>query len=139
MKVLDIIKKSFGRNIKDIKIVNDRRIYIEILPEYIKQATEFLFKKMKLRFVTATGIDEVNWMEIVYHFSFDKDGVFINIRVKLDRENPSVDTISDIIVGAKWIEREIYELLGINFNGNDDLRSLLLSEEYKKEKYPLRK
>lgn len=139
MELLKIIKKNFGKKILDIKIVNEKRIYIEVPPDYIRTAADFLFNRVKLRFVIASGVDEKDWMEIVYHFSFDKNGVMINLRIKFDRNKPEVDTIADIIKGAKWIEREMHELLGIDFKGNDDMRELLLSKEYKGKEFPLRK
>ena len=78
-------------------------------------------------------------MEILYHFSHDKEGILISFKVKLDKKKPVVDTIADIITGAKWIEREMHELLGIEFTGNDDMRFLLLSPDYKGRQFPLRK
>jgi NADH:ubiquinone oxidoreductase subunit C len=139
MEILNIIKKNLGEKIEDIKIVNPRRVYIQVPPDYIRSAADFLFNQMKFRFATASGIDEKDFMEILYHFSLDKQGVFVSLRVKLDFSKPEVDTITDIITGAKWIEREMHELLGIDFKGNNDLRSLLLSESYKGKKFPLRK
>ena len=139
MELLKIIKKNFGKKIKDIKIVNDKRIYIEVPHDYIRTAADFLFNQMKMRFAIASGVDEKEWMEIVYHFSFDKEGVMVNLRIKFDRDKPEVDTITDIIKGAKWIEREMHELLGIDFKGNNDLRGLLLSKDYKGKKCPLRR
>jgi Ni,Fe-hydrogenase III component G len=139
MELLEIIKKNFGTNILGIEIVTPRRIYIDIKPEYLKKATDFLFNQIKCRFSIATGIDEKEHMEILYHFSFDKDGVFFSLKVRLDRKKPVIDTIADIIIGAKWIEREMHELLGIEFTGNEDMRSLLLSPDYKGRKHPLKK
>lgn len=139
MELLQIIKRNFGKKIVDIKIVNEKRIYIEVPADYIRIAVDFLFNQMKLRFVIATGIDEKDYMEILYHFSFDQKGIIISLRIKFDRDKPHVDTIADIIKGAKWIEREMHELLGLNFKGNEDLRNLLLSEDYKGREFPLRK
>jgi Ni,Fe-hydrogenase III component G len=50
-----------------------------------------------------------------------------------------VDSLASTIKGAAWIEREMHELLGIEFTGNQDLRRLLLSEEWPEGVYPLRR
>lgn len=140
MDFVDIIKKNFGKNILDIYIKNPKRIYIDIEPEYIRNATDFLFNQMKTRFATASAVDEKDYFEILYHFSLDKEGAFINLRVRLkDYKNPSIDTIGDLITGAKWIEREMHELMGIEFVSNEDMRHLVLSKDYKGKKFPLRK
>jgi NADH:ubiquinone oxidoreductase subunit C len=138
-ETLDIIKKNFGKKILNIKVHNKKRIYIEISPEYIKSAVEFMFNRLKCRFSIATGTDEREYIEILYHFSFDRKGIFYTLRTKIDSKKPEIETITDIIKGAKWIERELHELMGISFKGNDDLRNLLLSPDYKGRKCPLRK
>ena len=60
------------------------------------------------------------------------------LKVKIsDRENPAVDTVSDIWKTAEFHEREVYDLFGIKFNNHPDLRRILLEEDW--EGYPLRK
>jgi NADH-quinone oxidoreductase subunit C len=139
MEALGIIKKNFGKKILEVKVHNEQRVYIEVPAGFLRSAAEFLFSQMKCRLSTVSGIDEKDHMEIIYHFSLDPTGVFFNLKVKADKENPAVDTVTDIIKGAKWIEREMHELLGIDFKGNEDLRPLLLSDAYKGKKFPLRK
>jgi len=74
----------------------------------------------------------------LYHFSFDNLSLIISFRVKLDKDNPSIDSITPIIKGAEWIEREMYELLGINFVGHPNLKRLLLPDEWPQGVHPLR-
>jgi len=84
-------------------------------------------------------VDNLDGMEILYHFSFDREDVIISLRVLLERENPIIESISSIIRGAINIEKEIYELLGIQFLHHPELKRFLLSEEYPDNVYPLRK
>jgi len=139
MNFIELIKKNFGKKILKIERPLKRRVYVEVSPEYIKKTVNFLFNQMKMRFSTATGIDEKDYMEILYHFSFDQEGTFVTLRAKLDIEKPEIDSISDVIIAAKWIEREMHELLGIYFKGNQDMGGFLLSQDYKGRKFPLRK
>jgi len=139
MELRQLLEKNLGKKIKSINSPRDRRIYIEIAPEDLRFASEFLFNSLKCRFSTASGMDEESWFEILYHFSLDTKGTFISLRVKTDKNRPEVDTLSDIIKGARWIEREMHELLGVNFKGNEDLKNLLISGNYKGTRHPLRK
>ncbi len=139
MKILDEIKQKFGDNLKSVDDVNEKRIYIEIEPGYLIKAAGLLFNNFNCRFSTATAIDEKDYMEIIYHFSYDEEGIFFNLTVKTDPVKPRVDTLTGIIKGTKWIERELTELMGIEFKGNEDAKNLLLSGEYSGKKYPLRK
>lgn len=73
---------------------------------------------------------------VVYQlYSIEKK---IRVRVKAAVDlNESAETISDIIPAANWLEREIYDLYGIRFNGHPNLRRIMMDERF--EGYPLRK
>jgi len=116
-----------------------RRIYISIKPKDLREAANILFKECGLRFCIASGIDTQAGIEILYHFSFDRTGEFFSLRVLIeDKKNPQIDSIAVVFPAAEWIEREIWEMLGVNFIGHPNLKRLLLSEEWPQDKYPLR-
>ncbi len=138
-EILELIKKKLGKNIIEIKQPRKKRVYIEIKREALRPAADFLFNSLKCRFSTASGIDEKDFFEILYHFSLDPKGLFINLRVKTDKDRPEVETVADIIKGARWIEREMHELMGVGFKGREDLKNLLLSSDYRGPAHPLRK
>ncbi|MDP8234543.1 MAG: NADH-quinone oxidoreductase subunit C [Candidatus Saelkia tenebricola] len=139
MKNLDKIKEKFKDKLENIHIHNQRRIYIDLKDKKdIKEVAKFLFYDLSMRFNIASGVDTRSFIEILYHFSSDDTGEIISIRVKIDKSNPEIESIALVFKAAEWIEREIYELLGIQFKGHPDLRRLLLSDDWPKDKFPLR-
>jgi len=118
---------------------NERRLYFTVPKEQIVEITKYLYKGKGLRLSTATGIDTREGFEILYHFSYDKFGTYFTIKVLIPKDNPKIHSIAPIYVAANWIEREIHELLGIDFEGHPNLIPLLTSEDWPKEKYPLRR
>jgi len=65
--------------------------------------------------------------------------VIFSVRALLkDKDKPEIDSLAQLFPGAEWIEREIWELLGINFSGHPNLRHLLLIDEWPQGEYPLR-
>ena len=60
-----------------------------------------------------------------------------SMKVILDRENPAIPSLCDLYIGANLQEREIFDLLGINFDGHPDLRRIFLWEGF--AGHPLRK
>ncbi len=60
------------------------------------------------------------------------------VKVKLDKDNPEIMTLSDIWAAANWFEREAMELFGINFPNHPDPRPLLLYDDWD-HGYPMRK
>jgi len=75
--------------------------------------------------------------EIVYHLYSMPHGRHLRLKLRVSEELGSVDTISDIWPTADWHEREIYDMMGIKFNGHPDLRRILMWDGY--PFFPLRK
>jgi len=138
-KILAGIKDRFSTRILKVFEKSSRRIYIDFEPKDIPEVVNFLFRDLGGRLATATGIDNRKSIELLYHFSFDSSGILISLRTLIDRDNPEMESITPTIRGAEWIEREIHELLGVNFRKHPNLRRLLLSEDWPEGKHPLRR
>jgi NADH-quinone oxidoreductase subunit C len=65
------------------------------------------------------------------------DGSRVFIRVFVAESDPSVPSLTDLWMGADYLEREVYDLVGIRFEGHPDLRKILTPEDL--EGHPLRK
>ena len=138
--MMEKLREKLGNLIKDIKVHNERRIYITVKKEDIKKAVDIVFNDMGARYQIVTGVDNFDSFELLYHFSFDKEGgVIVSLRTFLERENPEIESLASLIPGIAWIEREIWELLGINFAGHPNLKHLLLRDDWPEGYYPLRK
>jgi len=135
----NIVKEKLGNKVVNWVKKNERRYYIEIKKEDLEESTKILFKDLGLRFSIASGVDTIDNFEILYQFSCDREDKFFSLRVKINKNNLEVPSISGIITAAKWIEREIWELLGINFTGHPGLKKLLLAEDWPDGVCPLRK
>jgi Ni,Fe-hydrogenase III component G len=137
-ETLNEIKNRLKGSIKSFYEKSPKRIYVEIDPKDIKEITNYMFKELGARFNIASGVDTRSNIEILYHFTIEQAGFIISFRVKLDRAHPEIDSITPIIKGAEWIEREMHELIGINFKGHPNLKRLLLPDEWPEGVYPLR-
>lgn len=84
-----------------------------------------------------TGTDYRDYFEVIYNVSIVEHPHMLHIKSKLDRDNPVVPSMVPIWGGAIWQEREVYDLLGINFEGHPDLRRILLDDDW--EGHPLRR
>ncbi|WP_341518762.1 NADH-quinone oxidoreductase subunit C [Bacillus paramobilis] len=81
--------------------------------------------------------DFVTHMEVYVHlFSYGKKQS-VAVKVKLDREEPQVESVTAFWKGADWPEREAYDLLGIVFKGHPNLSRILMPDDW--IGHPLRK
>jgi NADH-quinone oxidoreductase subunit C/D len=82
--------------------------------------------------------DDLERFEIIYHFLSLPHGTRLRIKARVTEDHPEIASISHIWQGANFLEREVYDLMGIRFSGHPDLRRILMPEDYD-EGYPLRK
>lgn len=139
MNNFEQIKSQLKKQMSKVYEHNTQRVYIDIKPSDLVSAAEYIFSLPNIRFAIASGMDTSKGIEILYHFSDDSTGQMISLRVLLtDKKNPEIDTLSKVIKGASWIEREMHELLGVNFIGHKNLKHLILPEDWPEGDYPLR-
>lgn len=92
-------------------------------------------------FVFLADITAVDWwpreprFEVVYHLASATDR--LRVKVQASGTSAHVPTVQGVWPGANWLEREVWDLFGIVFDGHDDLRRLLMPEDW--EGHPLRK
>lgn len=138
-QLIESLTKIKNELIKVEKTV-DSRLYLVCESLNAHKVSNFIFKTLGCRFVTATAIDSFHYYEVLYHFSHDQTGTVLTVKALIrDRENPSIESIAQFIPGAQWIEREMHDLMGIEFRNHPDMRRLILADDWPQGVYPLRK
>jgi NADH-quinone oxidoreductase subunit C/D len=82
--------------------------------------------------------EDAERFEVVYQLLSLLHRTRIRVKARLTEDDPSIASVTGIWKGANFMEREVYDLMGIRFTGHPDLRRILLPEDYD-EGYPLRK
>ena len=81
--------------------------------------------------VGVTGVDYIDHFEVVYHLLSIKHNHSVVLKTRaFTRESPSVPSVTDIWHGALLQEREVYDLMGIAFEGHPDLKRIMLWEGF---------
>ena len=83
-------------------------------------------------------LGEKERFEVVYEFFSIKKKHQVRLKARVSEEACAIDSVTGIWRGANYLEREVYDMMGIRFNHHPDLRRILLPDEYD-EGYPLRK
>ena len=104
------------------------------IAEYLKNSPELEFDY--LNYVTA--VDYSDYFEVIYQLTSMKHNHSLVLKTQCyDRDNPIVPSVVKLWRGADFQEREIYDLMGIRFEGHPNLKRIFLWEGFKG--HPLRK
>jgi len=123
-----------------IEKTTERRIYVTCESEQAFSICRYLYENMGCRFAITTGIDSDDYFEILYHFIDDEAGCVITVKALVrDKEHPSVESLAQFLPAAQWIERELHDVLGVEFRNHPDMRRLILADDWPEGVYPLRK
>ena len=114
---------------------------IRIAPGDVVEVLRTLHDAVDLRFeilADMCGVDTGEHMQVVYHFWSETTRDWLRVIVDgLSREDPRCPSATFIWTGAEWLEREAYDMFGIVFEGNRDLRRIYMPPDY--TSFPLRK
>ena len=153
MNVSDIvgeIEKNFKAEIKVVereygkKKVKQSTIFVRIERGNFRKFVEFLFTLQQYpHFSVISATDLGGEVELVYHFSVgygDFNGEkMVSLGVTLPKSDLRIESITDLIPGALISEREIHEMVGVEFIGLKDTRHFFLPENWPEGKYPWRR
>jgi NADH-quinone oxidoreductase subunit C len=139
-EALNSLGKTFGSKIQaknEFRGETSFTIAASDLREIAKFCRDHLSFDDLLDITSIDNFGEEPRFEIVYHLYSMPHALHVRLKLKLSEEAGAVDTVSDIWPTANWHEREIYDMMGIKFNGHPDLRRILMWDGY--PYFPLRK
>ena len=138
--VMEELKSKF----EGIELKEDKRgeKWVFVPLEAIRDVLEFLKSKGYEHLTTITGHDVGDSIKLIYHLINIESSVpneTLNVVTFVDKKSNLAPTIVDIYPNALVYEREVYDLLGIKFEGHPNLKRLLLPEDTPEGFHPLRK
>lgn len=142
-KYVKVIEKHLGLEVLEDYYINrlskDVPTLVAKKESYFKMA-EFLRYNEQLSFDYLSelhGVDYETHMEVYVHLYSYKNNQSVALKVKLDRDEPTIDSLCPLWAGANWPECEAYDLLGIKFTNHPNLHRIFLGEDW--VGHPLRK
>lgn len=116
----------------DTAVVVKPQSVLDIM-RFLKESAEFDFNYL----TNLTSVDYNDYFEVVYHLVSMRKKHTLVVKTRCGRENPEVQSVTPLWLGADHQEREVYDLMGIKFSGHPRLRRILLWDGF--EGHPLRK
>src|SRR3954464_8116083 len=140
-EIQQVLAAKFGESVGALQPAKQDP-WVLVKPEAIAEVCRFLKDDPRTRMDSLMNLTAVDWpkrnnIDVVYHlFSYAHRHVFV-LKVQLDRAAPVVPSGEIVWKAADWLEREQFDLLGVQFTGHPDLRRVLLPDDW--VGHPLRK
>jgi len=135
---LESLKAALGGSIVEISNPALRRIFLTVDRANLAPVMTTLRDRLGFIYVaTISGVDAGDVYEILYHMA-DAHGN-VNVRTRVPKADPHVASITPIIPGAIFYERELQDMFGLVIDGLPDPRPLITSDDWPAGNYPLRK
>ncbi|KZL19075.1 NADH-quinone oxidoreductase subunit C [Pseudovibrio sp. Ad37] len=137
----EFIELTLGDKVKSWSVAYGD-LALNVSHDEIIKVLRFLRDDARCGFVALVDICGVDWparekrFDVVYHLLSPVQNLRVRVKVQTDEATP-VPSVISIFRGAEWFEREAYDMYGILFTGNPDLRRLLT--DYGFDGFPLRK
>jgi membrane-bound hydrogenase subunit beta len=133
------LEEHFGFLKGQVTVKRQGRISMELARESCKDVFAFVITTLGFTALSAiTGSEETDCFSVIYHLN--KDGrVVLNIKIRLPKDSPVVQTISGLFPCADAYERELIDLLGISVEGLPAGNRYPLPDTWPADEHPLRK
>lgn len=116
-----------------------KRVFVYAENDVWVDLAGYIFNELDGRFDTGAAVDDRDGVEVMFFMPFDREGYYVTIKTFARKPNPAIDSISNVIPGAKWIEREIFEMYEVDFRKHPDLRPVLRADTRPKDFYPAKR
>ena len=133
------ILSALGDAVVVVEQCDERRGMVRIDPARTVEVAKKMFVMDGARFATATGLDVRDGIDVLYHWAFEPAGAVVTLKALAAGPDITLDSIANDVPAANWIEREMHDLLGVNFPNHPDMRRLILDDSWPEGVYPLRK
>jgi NADH-quinone oxidoreductase subunit C len=145
-KIKEFINVNFaGAIVREDDFRNQFSLYIH--KEFLFDICRTLKNDPDLQFLFLSDICSLDWLgdskessgrfEIIYNLFSLKNNYRLMLKVFLPADKPDIDSLTSLWHTADWLEREVYDLMGINFTGHPNLCKIVTADEL--EGFPLRK
>jgi NADH:ubiquinone oxidoreductase subunit C len=127
-QILDVLRQAC----QPVELAVEHRLvdetFVTLPPAYLCPVVHLLIERFGIYHLsTITGQDLDGQIELLYHFW---GGRGLTLCVRVPRSEARVPTLTGLIAGATFYEREVSEMLHVDFEGHPDLQPLLLADDW---------
>ena len=108
----------------------------------MRPVVDGVVNELQARFMISVGTDKrplTGDFAILHLFSLDREHLYVLLESSVAEEDLQIESITEVVPGANWSEREFRDAIGVQPEGHPDPRRLLLADDWPEGVYPLRR
>ncbi len=134
--VLEPLGAKFPQEVTDLKAERGQQ-WGYVQKSAVKKVLSFLKNEFGFSMlIDLTCVDYLHWeekaerFEVVYNLYSPQRNERIFLRAKVAEDDAVVESVTGLWAGANWLEREVWDMFGVRFQGHPDLRRILMYEQF---------
>ncbi len=139
-QVVDALTENYSDSLIEV-YQSSGDTFIRIESDAVLEICTFLKEKQHFVFLCdVIGTDRYTSderFEVIYNMMNLRTQTRLFLKVRVEEENPTVESITSVWKAAGWMEREVYDMYGVKFENHPDMRRIFMPEDF--EYFPLRK
>lgn len=129
-EVAETLREKFKDLVSDLEFPREGVVRLSIPRDSVVPFCTFLRDELFCEHLSLiTAVDWIDHFECVYHITSYLEEYMVELHVRIPRDDPKIDSLTNVWKGADYPEREAYDMMGITFEGHPDLRRILLPED----------
>lgn len=125
-----------------IEGATDGAISATVESQHLTPVVQYLHEELDARFITSASMDKrelTGCYEVANIFALDNQKTFLVLHTEVEPADPYIASITPLVPGANWAEREARDMVGVHPIGHPDPRRLVLPDDWPEGVHPLRK
>lgn len=139
-EVIDALRAEFGEDVHDVLEYAGEQTVL-VARDRIRDICRFLKDEQQFTYLSDLGgldrFTEEDRFEVFYNLVSFEQRKRLRVKIRVDESDLNVPSVTSVFRAANWNEREVYDMLGIRFEGHNDMRRMFMPEDF--EYYPQRK
>jgi Ni,Fe-hydrogenase III component G len=140
--IADQLSKGLNEKVHIEYVNGGDTLIVRVDGDHLVEAVQYLRNQMEARFMYSVGMDtrkQNGCLAVNQVIGLDRDKSFLVLRTDVNPEHAEVPSLTPMIPGANWHEREVRDMIGIAPIGHPDPRRLVLPDDFPADSHPLRR
>lgn len=131
---IEAITSRFGEAVESDETILSGLRQLVVKPDTLLDVLRLIRDEHNFRqlydLTAADYLEQEPYIHVIYHLSCLNPPAKLMLKVRVDRDDGTVPSVTGLWSMANWFEREVYDLFGVVFEGHPDLKRILMPDDW---------